>query len=129
MQKHTTGNPYEKRFGYSRAVRQGPFIFVSGTTSIDPQSGEILHPSSAFKQAQTIFEEIFRAIKALGGDKTNVVRVRMFITNSGDADQVGTAFKEALGDVAPAATMLVGTRFVSCEMLVEIEADAVVSYE
>ena len=126
MQTFKTANPYEKKFGYSRAVRKGPFISVSGTTSIDPQSGVLLHPGSAGDQARVIFQEIARAVTALGGTKEDVVRVRMFVTNAEDADKVGEALREALGDVGPAATMIVGAHFVSPEMLVEIEADAVV---
>ena len=126
MQKFQTANPYEKQFGYSRAVRKGPFISVSGTTSIHPVSGKLLHPGSAGEQARAIFEEIIRAVRALGGEKDDIVRVRMFVTDGGDADKAGAALKDALGDVGPTATMIVGAQFVSSEMLVEIEADAVV---
>ncbi|KAI0353909.1 YjgF-like protein [Trametes cingulata] len=121
-----TANPYEKEFGYSRAIRRGPFIAVSGTTSIDPVSGRLLHPDSAYDQARAIFVELVRAVKGLGGRSKDIVRVRMFVTQGSDADGVGRALKEALGEVGPAATMIIGARFVSPEMLVEIEADAVV---
>lgn len=126
MQRHTTNNPYEAQFGYSRAVRKGPFIFVSGTTSIDPVSGQLRHPGSAYNQARAIFDEIVQAVMVLGGQKSDVVRVRMFVAEDEDTGSVGKALKEALGDVGPAATMIVGARFVSAGMLVEIEADAVV---
>ena len=126
MQHFRTNNPYEAKFGYSRAVRKGPFIFVSGTTSIDPTSGELRHPGSAYDQAIAIFEEIVRAVTALGGAKSDVVRVRMFVAKDEDAGKVGEALRDALGGVGPAATMIVGAQFVSSEMLVEIEADAVV---
>ncbi|KAL7277111.1 hypothetical protein ACG7TL_008956 [Trametes sanguinea] len=121
-----TANPYEKLFGYSRAVRRGPYIAVSGTTSIDPVSGDLRHPGSAYDQARAIFSEIIRAVEGLGGSAQDIMRVRMFVTEGKDADDVGRALREALGDVGPAATMIVGARFVSSEMLVEIEADAVV---
>ncbi|KAI0754170.1 YjgF-like protein [Daedaleopsis nitida] len=127
MQRYITNNSYEKRFGYSRAVRKGPFVFVSGTTSIDPASGEVRHVGSAYDQACAIFEEIVRAVTALGGQKSDIVRVRMFVAEDRDTGKVGEALKEALGGVGPAATMIVGARFVSSEMLVEIEADAVVT--
>lgn len=123
---YQTANPYEAQFGYSRAVRRGPFIFVSGTTSIDPTSGQLLHPASAHDQAVTAFAEILKAVSSLGGKKEDVVRVRMFVTSDEDSGSVGQALKESLGDVAPAATMIIGARFVSSEMKVEIEADAVV---
>ncbi|KAH9848722.1 YjgF-like protein [Lenzites betulinus] len=121
-----TANPYEEEFGYSRAVRRGPFIAVSGTTSIDPVSGKLRHPGSAYDQARTIFAEIVRAIEGLGGNMNDIARVRMFVTHGADADGVGKALKESLGAVGPAATMIIGARFVSAEMLVEIEADAFV---
>ena len=126
MQHHRTNNPYEAEFGYSRAVRKGPFIFVSGTTSIDPVSGELRYPGSAYDQARAIFGEIVRVVDTLGGSKSDVVRVRMFVAEDEDMVKVGEALKDALGDVSPAATMIVGSRFVSPDMLVEIEADAVV---
>ncbi|TFK87542.1 YjgF-like protein [Polyporus arcularius HHB13444] len=126
MQQFRTNNPYEKQFGYSRAVRKGPFIFVSGTTSLDPDSGELRHPGSAYDQAKATFDEIVRAVTALGGTKSDIVRVRMFVAKDEDTGRVGDALRDALGGVGPAATMIVGARFVSSEMLVEIEADAVV---
>ncbi len=126
MQRHKTGNPYEDRFGYSRAVRKGPFIFVSGTTSIDTASGKVLHPKSAYDQTLKIFAEIVLAIESLGGAKSDVVRLRMFVAQEKDGEDVSRALKEVFGDVAPAATMVFGMSFVSADMRVEIEADAVV---
>lgn len=126
-QTYKTTNPYETKFGYARAVKKGPFIFVSGTTSIDPASGVVLHPTSAYDQTHRIFSEIGRAIEALGGAKSDVVRVRMFVTRDEDCEDVGRALKEVFGEVEPAATMIVGARFVHPNMKVEIEADAVVS--
>ena len=124
---HRTPNPYEDKYGYARAVRRGPFVFVSGTTSIDPATGLVQYPESAYLQAQAIFSEITRAVEAVGGRKEDIVRVRMFVTVGEDSDDVGRALKESLGGVAPTATMIVGARFVLTEMKVEIEADAVVS--
>ena len=126
MQHFRTNNPYEAKFGYSRAVRKGPFIFVSGTTSVDPTSGALRHPECAYKQAQATLAEIVRAVCAVGGRREDITRVRMFVGADEDAERVGAAVKEVLGDVRPAATMIVGARFVSPEMKVEIEADAIV---
>ena len=126
MQRHKTGNPYEDKFGYSRAMRKGPFIFVSGTTSIDTASGKVLHPKSAYDQTLKIFAEIVLAIETLGGAKSDVVRLRMFVAQEKDGEDVSRALKEVFGDVAPAATMVFGMSFVSADMRVEIEADAVV---
>ncbi|RXW14253.1 hypothetical protein EST38_g11604 [Candolleomyces aberdarensis] len=128
---HRTSNPYESVFGYSRAVKKGPFIFVSGTTSIDPSTGVVQHPSSAYQQAIAIFSEIIKAVESLGGEKEDITRVRMFVTRDEDAEDVGRALKESLGGGegdrgGPAATMILGVRFVDKDMRVEIEADAVV---
>ena len=123
---YSSSNPYELRFGYSRAVRKGPYIFVSGTTSIDPESGHVRHGDSAYLQTLVIFREIINAIERLQGTKKDVARVRMFVTEQNDTEAVGRALKETFGDVRPAATMIVGSRFVDKEMKVEIEADAVV---
>ncbi|KAF8957008.1 YjgF-like protein [Flammula alnicola] len=125
-QRHKTSNPYEDKFGYSRAVRKGPFIFVSGTTSIDTSSGEVLYPESAYEQSLKIFSEIMLAVEALGGSKGDLVRVRMFVAEETDSEGVGRALKEVFGEVAPAATMVFGLGFVSPDMRVEVEADAVV---
>lgn len=125
--RFATNNPYEAKFGYSRAVRKGPFIFVSGTTSISPDTGELqFQNGTGFDQAIVIFNEMIRAVRTLGGEKVDIVRVRMFVTRQEDAEDVGRALKESLGDVAPAATMIIGARFVQPDMRVEIECDAVV---
>ncbi|KAF8073975.1 YjgH family protein [Lyophyllum atratum] len=124
--RHKTTNPYESQFGYSRAVRRGPFIFVSGTTSIDTANGTVLYPKSAYNQALKIFSEIMLAIQALGGTRNDIMRVRMFVTADEDSGDVGRAMKDALGGVEPAATMIIGAKFVRPEMKVEIEADALV---
>jgi len=125
---YATGNPYESQFGYSRAVRKGQHIFVSGTTSIDPETGHVRHPQSAYLQALVIFEEIVGSVAYLRGSKEDIARVRMFVTAQEDTEAVGRALKESPGDVSPAATMIVGARFVQSDMKVEIEADAVVSF-
>jgi enamine deaminase RidA (YjgF/YER057c/UK114 family) len=122
-QRHATSNPYEQKFGYSRGVRRGPLIFISGTTSIRPSTGEVLYPSSAYDQTMVAFSEIIKAVEALGATKEDIARVRMFVTYEGDAESVGRGLKEGLGLVLPAATMIIGSRFVSSEMRVEIEAD------
>ncbi len=106
LQQHKTSNPYEAKFGYSRAVRKGPFIFVSGTTSIDVYTGKVLFPDSAYDQAKKIFSELSLAIEALGGTKSDVVRLSLFVKDERDCDEVGRAMKEAFGTVGPAATMV-----------------------
>jgi enamine deaminase RidA (YjgF/YER057c/UK114 family) len=129
IRKHSTHNPYESKFGYSRAVRRGPFIFVSGTTAVNTTGtgiGKVLYPTSAHLQAIQIFNEVVSAVRALDGKKEDIVRVRIFVTREEDAPDVGRALKEAFGDIEPAATMILGVKFVDPEMRVEIEADAVV---
>ncbi|PPR03100.1 hypothetical protein CVT24_012381 [Panaeolus cyanescens] len=125
IQHYQTSNPYESEFGYSRAIRKGPYIFVSGTTSIEPSTGVLLHPTSAYLQSIQIFEEIIRAITALGGSKDDVVRLKLFVRDDEDGSDVGRAMKEVFGSVRPAATMILGVKFVNPDMRVEIEADAV----
>jgi enamine deaminase RidA (YjgF/YER057c/UK114 family) len=124
-QHYNTSNPYEKTFGYSRAVRRGPFIFVSGTTSIDPITGELMHASSAYDQTIKTYQNIVEAVETLGGKKEDIVRVRMFVKDGCDADDIGKGMKDVMGDIGPAATMIIGAKFVREEMKVEIEADAV----
>lgn len=131
--RHQTTNPYESLFGYSRGVRKGPFIFISGTTSTstpespsEPQAPVILYPDSAYEQTLHIFRTIVHSVESLGGKREDITRVRMFVRDDTDCSDVGRALKEFLGDVAPAATMIVGAGFVDPAMKVEIEADAVV---
>jgi enamine deaminase RidA (YjgF/YER057c/UK114 family) len=128
MQHYTTSNPYEKEFGYSRATKRGPFIFVSGTTSVDPTSGVLQGGEDAYEQTKVVFENIMQAVEGLGGTKKDVVRLRIFVAREEDVDGVGRGLKDFTRDVlpGPAATMIVGARFVDEKMKVEIEADAVV---
>lgn len=129
---YSTSNPYEHSFGYHRAVRRGPFIFVSGTTALDPSTGKLQHPGNAFLQACTAIEESLTAIRALGGrGAEDVVRVRMFVGGSEYCDEVGRAFHATFGGhklgVGVAATMLViRDGFVMDGMLVEIEVEGMV---
>ncbi|PPQ80450.1 hypothetical protein CVT25_001777 [Psilocybe cyanescens] len=125
---HRTSNPYETRFGFSRAVRKGPFIFVAGTTSIDLSTSKVLYPKSAYDQTMQIFREIIHAIETLGGTKDDVVRMRIYVADadSEDGEKAGDAFKEVFGSAGPAATMVFGMKLMSPDMKVEIEADAVV---
>lgn len=93
---------------------------------MDLETGKIPPGLSAYGQAKIIFAEILKAVNALGGRREDITRVRMFVTLDEDFEDVGRALKESLGEIAPAATGIVGARFVSPDMKVEIEADAVV---
>ncbi|KAH7098913.1 YjgF-like protein [Auriculariales sp. MPI-PUGE-AT-0066] len=127
MSVYRSKNPYEQSFGYSRAVRRGSYIVVSGTTAIDPETGVLQHPDSAYEQTLDIFREIFYAISQVGGSAPkDIVRVRMFVKRQEDGSEVARAMKEMMdGHVEVAATMICGADFVDGAMLVEIEADAI----
>lgn len=78
-QVYNTANRYEALLGYKRGVRKGPFIFVAGTTALDPAGGAIRHPEDARLQTLAAFDASIEAVKALGGTKTDVCRVRIFV--------------------------------------------------
>ncbi|RPA85090.1 YjgF-like protein [Ascobolus immersus RN42] len=129
-QIHTTSNPYERLFGYSRAIRKGPFIFISGTTCIPASGADSAPPASAYEQTKMAYQNAVDALLALGGKVEDVVRVRMYVRDEADCDEVGRGMKEffegmAGGEVGFAATMVAGLRFVRGELLVEVEVDAV----
>lgn len=116
-------SPFEERFGFSRAVRVGDRVFVSGTAPIWPDGTCDPDPGV---QARRCFEIIARALAELGTDLASVVRTRMFIVDAGDADAVGRAHREALAEAAPAASMVVVAGLLDPRWKVEIEAEAVV---
>jgi enamine deaminase RidA (YjgF/YER057c/UK114 family) len=120
----TTSNPYEAQFQYHRAIRRGPFIFVSGTTSLDPNPPHsILQPNDASAQAKVAFLEGIAAVEALGGKKEDVCRVRMFVAEKEDSAGVGEVLRQVFGSVGVAGTMIVLGRdggFVDGGMRVEV---------
>ncbi|HLZ70437.1 MAG TPA: RidA family protein [Dehalococcoidia bacterium] len=122
---HGTGRPLEAQVGFSRAVRIGNVIEVSGTAPTAPD-GSTIAPGDAYAQAKAIFAIIERALAELGGSLSDVVRTRLFLTNAADWQAVGRAHGEAFAAVRPAATMLEIGRLLDPEWLVEIEATAVV---
>jgi enamine deaminase RidA (YjgF/YER057c/UK114 family) len=123
-----TGRPMEARIGFSRAVRWGNVIEVSGTapTAAD---GSVIAPGDAYAQARACFEIIERALHELGGRLDDVVRTRMFLTNADDWEAVGRAHGEVFREVRPAATMVEIRRLLHPDWLVEIEATAMLTPE
>ena len=123
----TTGtSPYEGLYGFSRAIRVGDRVLVSGTAPVEADGSST--PGDAAAQARRCFVIILNAIEELGGSAADVVRTRMFITDPGDADSIGAVHGEFFRDVRPAATMVVVKALLRDEWRVEIEAEALLPH-
>ena len=117
-------SPYEAQYGFSRAVRDGDRILVSGTAPVEADGSST--PGDAAAQARRCFAIILAAIKELGGTAADVIRTRMYIVDPSDADAVGAVHGEFFAKTRPAATMVVVKSLLRDEWLVEIEAEALV---
>jgi len=121
----STGNEWEGRYGYSRAVRSGDLIYTTGTVSMNGD-GSAFVPDDGFAQAGRCLEIIERAIAELGGCKSDIVRTRFYVTDIARSDAFGRAHKKFFGDHGPCLTMVEVKGLIAPEFLVEIEAEAVV---
>ena len=122
-QKYASGAKWESIVGYSRAVRVGTRIYVTGTTATG-DGGEIVGKGDAYTQTVQVIKNIEKALKALGASLENVVRTRMFVTDISRWEEYGRAHGEFFGEIMPATTMVEVSKLIDAAMLIEIEADA-----
>jgi enamine deaminase RidA (YjgF/YER057c/UK114 family) len=123
-EKIFSGTPWEPKLGYSRAIKVGDMVYVSGTTGTDP-SGKVLAPGDIYAQSVQAIRNIENALKRLGLGLEYVVRTRIYVTKVELWQEVARAHAEFFGSIHPATSLVEVSRLIDPDMLVEIEADAV----
>ena len=122
-QNFSSGAKWEDIVGYSRAVRVGSRIYLTGTTAID-ETGELVGPGDAYAQTVQVIRNIERALHSAGATLEDVVRTRMFVTDIKRWEEYGRAHREFFGDIRPCATMIEVSALIDPAMLIEIEVEA-----
>lgn len=121
----SSGAKWEPVVGYSRAVRVGNTVYISGTVAIN-DGGEVVYPGNSGEQARFILKKIKAVLESAGAELADVVRTRIFVLNIDDWEAVGLAHGECFGDIRPATTMVEVRRLIAPGLMVEIEAEAVI---